>query len=113
VILRELGQAGQAQLCAARVAVDAGDSAGPVAQIASDYLRRAGLHVLDSAQDAQTRPLVLPSAAEVAATAGDPALQACAQWLLGAWAAVETVKECAGLGSAARSIPASLIAEVD
>jgi hypothetical protein len=106
VILRELGQAGQARLCAAQVAV-ALDT--PVARIASDYLRRAGVQVLD----AQAQAIALPSAEQVEATAGDPALLACAEWLLGAWAAVETVKQCAGVGSAARSGPAAFTAEVD
>jgi hypothetical protein len=58
-------------------------------------------------------PIALASAAQVEATAGEPALQACAEWLLGAWAAVEIIKQAAGVGVQASSVPAPLNAEVD
>ena len=103
VILRELGQAGQAQLCAARVSAATG---GDASSIALDYLQRAGLQIVDG--DA---PGVLPVAVPTYNEA-DTALRACAEWLLGAWAAVETIKQCAGVGSPA-ACPPTLTAEVD
>lgn len=109
VILRELGPAGQAQLCAAEVALSPADAAAGAARVAADYLRRAGIQVSDSA----SLPVHVASQAEVEATAGHPGLQACAEWLLGAWAAVEAVKRCVGVGSPARTPPAPLTAEVD
>jgi transposase len=109
VILRELGQAGQARLCAGRVAIHAA-SAPEVAAVAGDYLQRAGLQVV---VDATEHTLPLPDAAQVAATAGEPALLACAAWLHGAWAAVEAIKQCAEVGSPAPAGPAALTAEVD
>jgi hypothetical protein len=106
VILRELGQAGQAQLCAARVAAADSSSAGATS-VALDYLERAGMQVLDAPAEG-VLPLAVLSADEA-----DPALQACAEWLHGAWAAVETIKQCTGVGSPALAAPPSLTAEVD
>jgi hypothetical protein len=106
VILRELGQNGQAELCAAQVALPPPSAA---ASIAADYLRRAGVQVVAGA----ALPIAVPSAAEVEAIAGEPALQACAEWLAGAWTAVETIKQCVGVGSPARSALLPLTAEID
>lgn len=109
VILRELGHAGQAQLCASRVAIT--DRAPEVARVASDYLQRAGLQVVDSAEAGL--PVPLPDTAQILATAREPALRGCAEWLLGAWAAVETIKRVAGVGSEAKKLPSPWTAEVD
>jgi hypothetical protein len=106
VILRELGQAGQAQLCAAEVALA---EPSPAGEIAADYLRRAGVQVVTG----PALSLAVPSAAQVDAIAGEPALQACAEWLAGAWTAVETIKQCVGVGSPARSDLSPLTAEID
>ena len=111
VILRELGQAGQAQLCAAGVAAAAsGDAAAT--SIALDYLQRAGLRVL-SADAPDVLPVIVASADEVDETAGEPMLRACAEWLHGAWAAVETIKQCSGVGHPARLAQPPLTAEID
>lgn len=106
VILRELGQAGQAQLCAAQVAL--AEPATPAGEVTADYLRRAGMQVI-----AAPTGLALPSAAQIEELAGEPALQACAEWLVGAWTAVEAIKQCVGVGSPARSGPQPLTAEID
>ena len=110
VILRELGQAGQARLCASRVAISGPDAAAnpEVARVASDYLQRAGLQLVDGSASACVH-VALP---ELPLT-GEPALQACAQWLLGAWAAVETIKQAVEVGSAAPAPTLPWTAEVD
>jgi hypothetical protein len=107
VILRELGQSGQARLCASRVVLDASAAAAQprAAAVARDYLQRAGLQVVESEPGV---PLALGEATHV-----EPALQACADWLLGAWAAVETIKQVAGVGTPAEQGPALWSAEVD
>jgi len=104
VILQELGQSGQARLCASRVALVASDAAAQprAALVARDYLERAGLHVVETEPSV---PVGLAKAAPV-----EPALQACAEWLLGAWAAVETIKLVAGVGVPAQQNPALSIA---
>jgi hypothetical protein len=105
VILRELRQDGQARLCASRVVIAVSDAAEQpeAARVASDYLQRAGLQVV-----ADGTPVVFPAAAQV-----EPALQACSDWLTGSWAAVETIKRVAGVGSEAKQLPAPFTAEVD
>lgn len=105
VILRELGQAGQARLCASRVALVVSDAAAQpgAALVARDYLARAGLQVVEAEPSV---PVALGEAATV-----EPALQACADWLLGAWAAVETIKQVAGVGAAAKQNPTLSIAK--
>ena len=107
VILREIGHTGQARLCASRVALSASDAAAQpgAAQVAREYLQRAGLQVVESDGDI---PVTFADAPEV-----DPPLQACADWLRGAWAAVETIKQAAGVGVAAKHSPVSWTAEVD
>lgn len=96
VLLRELGPSGQARLCESRVAL-AGQADARAARVAHDYLQRAGLRVT-SERDPAVVPVALPTAERVREVAGDPVLADCAAWLLGALAAVETVKQCAGVG---------------
>lgn len=96
VIVSELGQDGQARLCATRVAIHGRDAQPEVARVASDYLQRAGLAVVAAADAPATLSVALPDAGQV-----EPALRACADWLLGAWTAVETIKRVAGAGEAA------------
>ena len=107
VILREIGPAGQASLCESRVAITASDAAAQprAALVARDYLQRAGLQVAEG--DAGL-PVAFGAAPQV-----EPALQACAAWLSGAWAAVETIKRVAGVGTPATESPALWIAEAD
>lgn len=114
IIVRELGQVGQARLCASH-AISAAQADPGAARVALDYLRRAGLQVREpgaevasdasSAGPATQAPFEIPIATttEVARVAGIPELTDCAQWLLGAWAAVEAIKRCVGVGDAAAS----------
>jgi hypothetical protein len=112
VLLRELGPGGQARLCQSRVALGAG--ADPrAARVAHDYLQRAGLRVTGD-RDASVVPVALPPAERVREVAGEPALVDCAAWLLGALAAVEAVKLCAGVGEAGELDPGFVLnAEVE
>lgn len=99
LLLAEIGEQGQAALCATqlRPAVGADPRA---AEVAADYLARAGVTV---APGAATLPV--PSAAEVAALAGDPALLEAAAALAGAFAAVEAIKATTGAGQPAALPP--------
>jgi len=106
VLLRELGPSGQARLCQSRVAIG-GKADARAARVAHDYLQRAGLRI-GAERDAQVVPVVLPSAERVRQLAGDPALADCAAWLLGAFAAVETIKRCALAQDAQKAEPAQL-----
>lgn len=103
VILRELGQAGQARLCASRVTLTPGHT--PAALVARDYLQRAGVQVVD---DATATAVALAEPAQL-----EPALRACADWLLGAFSAVETIKQLAGVGTPAAHVPDPWAAEID
>jgi len=92
LLVNELGAQGQERLCASAVAL-APDADRGAAAVAVDYLRRAGVS-LDAAGT-----LVHASTPEaVKRLAGDPLLEPCAAWLAGAWAAVETIKQSAGVG---------------
>jgi hypothetical protein len=101
VILAELGPAGQARLCASEAKATA-DSDVAAAQVALEYLQRAGMHA--SAAAVRTSVAVATSA-QVQEVAIAPELQHCAEWLLGAWAAVEAIKQCAGVGLQATATP--------
>ena len=113
VLLSELGAAGQARLCASEVSF-AHDAAPDAAEVAREYLQRAGVRVLPAAEpgtavQGKTPALAHALAAEVEVAtrtgvrdlAGDPVLEDCAAWLAGAWAAVEAIKRCAGIGTEA------------
>lgn len=97
ILLTELGVAGQERLGATRVhlAMDADPRA---AEVARAYLDRAGVGA--HAEDLE-RTVPVASASQVAQLAGDPALEDCAAWLLGAFAAVEAIKAAAGAGEPA------------
>lgn len=97
ILLSELGLAGQARLLAADARIEAGDAR--VTAVARDYLARAGV----GAQPTAALPAVSVRAAsseDVAQVAGDAALEGCAAWLLGAFAAVEAIKVAADVGTA-------------
>ncbi len=95
ILLPEIGKEGQARLCTARVC--AGSGADPrVVAVARDYLERAGV-----AWGEDGEPVALPDAAAVARLAGDPALADAAAAVLGAFAAVETIKRITGAGAPA------------
>jgi hypothetical protein len=95
VLLREVGMAGQARLCATEACIPAIVDAAAGA-VAAEYLLRAGVRVTDSGL-----PLTAATSAGVEALAGEPMLRECAAWLAGAWAAVETIKGSTGAGEAA------------
>lgn len=102
ILLTELGVAGQERLGATRVQL-AGDADPRAAEVARAYLERAGV---GEHSDTEGAPSSVPVAAvaapaRVAHVAGDPALEDCAAWLLGAWAAVEAIKAATGVGSPA------------
>lgn len=97
ILLSELGFEGQARLSGAELAI--ADGADPtVLEVASDYLRRAGVSV---ASQPSAAGLPLPTAADVQRVAGDRELETCAAWLLGAFAAVEVIKQTVGAGTPA------------
>lgn len=100
VLLHELGIAGQARLCASRVAVREGGDA-LATRVTRDYVQRAGLLLDDEA----SVELTLPMPGDVQTLAGDPALRDCAAWLAGAFAAVETIKRCVEVGRRAQLDP--------
>jgi hypothetical protein len=98
LLLVEIGEAGQERLCQARFRIAHG--ADPrAAAVAEEYLLRSGMQ---PAPVASPDDLALPGADAVARLAGDTVLQEAAAALLGAYAAVETIKHCVGAGSAAQ-----------
>jgi hypothetical protein len=108
ITLAEIGVEGQAQLCAAELALDAG--ADPrAAEVARTYLARSGVQLREQA--VQVAPVA--TTASVRALAGDPELDACAAWLAGSFAAVEAIKAVMGLGAAAQLDATALSAEPD
>jgi hypothetical protein len=117
ILLSELGLAGQERLASASFRV-AGDADPRVSLVARDYLARAGVGAQAGTRDsnesvvtrdsneslgpgAATVYVSAASAQDVARLAGDPALEGCAGWLLGAFAAVEAIKAAAGVGTPA------------
>jgi hypothetical protein len=97
ILLTELGVAGQERLGATRVVL-ASDADPRAAEVAGAYLERAGVGA--HAQGVEQTLRVAP-AERVAQLAGDPALEDCAAWLLGAFAAVEAIKSASGVGTPA------------
>lgn len=94
LLLPEIGQAGQELLCAA--SARPARSAEPRAEAtARDYLERAGVAWRD-APGAES--CAVPDAATVERVAGRPDLEEAAAMLVGALAAVETIKSITGAG---------------
>jgi hypothetical protein len=109
VVLRELGPAGQARLCASTAALFHTADAR-AAEVARDYLQRAGLQLREPAaeggesdQAGQPVRVDIADSQAVRACAGASDLEECAAWLLGAWAAVETIKQAADVGMQAQA----------
>jgi hypothetical protein len=102
LLLAEIGAAGQARLCAARVRIPDGSDAR-AARVARDYLERAGLEVAASAQDA----VDVAHVEAVRSLAGRAELEEAAAALAGAFAAVEAIKAVLGAGTRA-SLPEAL-----
>jgi hypothetical protein len=102
LLLAEIGTAGQARLCAARVRVAEGADER-AARVTRDYLERAGLEVDAGARDA----VDVPDANRLRALAGRAELEEAAAALAGAFAAVETIKAVLDVGAPA-ALPAAL-----
>ena len=111
VLLSELGATGQAQLCASEVSI-AHNAAPAAAEVAREYLQRAGVQVVElpTQPGSAVQSMLVDVATQdgVSDLAGDPALESCAAWLAGAWAAVEAIKRCAGIGTAGSIVEAPL-----
>jgi hypothetical protein len=100
ILLSELGLPGQERLASTAVRIADGADAR-VSEITSDYLTRAGVGSQPDATDLEARVVNAASASVVSRVAGDPELEGCAAWLLGAFAAVEAIKAAAGVGAPA------------
>ena len=104
VLLRELGNAGQARLCGSRVALqENGDALA--SRVARDYLERAGLTLARESDELACAPIAVGTSERVQTLAGAAALHDCAAWLLGAFTAVESIKRCLEVGQAAQLDP--------
>ena len=102
LLLAEIGPAGQARLCAARVRI-ADEADARAARVARDYLERAGLEVDAAGGDA----VEVARAEAVRALAGRAELEEAAAALAGAFAAVEAIKAQLDAGTRA-ALPAAL-----
>jgi len=101
LLLGEIGDAGQERLLGAGFRPGADFDAGAYA-VAAEYLERAGCSAMESGAE-----LLLPSAGAVMQFAGSSALAEPAAAIMGAFAAVEHLKEVLGI-AAARELPAEL-----
>ncbi|MGB3050741.1 MAG: hypothetical protein WBB42_07060 [Polyangiales bacterium] len=101
LLLGEIGEAGQERLLDARFRRGAGGDADAYA-VAADYLERAGCST-----DPSGAVLRLPSTSALMRFAGSPALAEPAAAILGAFSAVEHLKEVLGI-AAARDLPGEL-----
>jgi hypothetical protein len=107
LLLAEIGPAGQARLCSARVRVAAA-SDPRAAHATREYLERAGLVLqVDASGAAATVDMLPVDAAAVRALAGRAELDEAAAALAGAFAAVETIKAVLGVGTPA-ALPRAL-----
>jgi hypothetical protein len=106
VLLAEIGEPGQARLCATHVTLAGGDARASA--IAREYLERAGVRVSDaSSAAAPALAASLPTSEAVRVLAARPELEEAAAALAGAFAAVETIKAALGI-AAARALPEGL-----
>ncbi|MGB8223484.1 MAG: hypothetical protein WCF10_12945 [Polyangiales bacterium] len=102
LLLAELSEAGQQRLLAARFCEGADADAGAFA-VAAEYLERAGCSRDDAGAEAR-----VPGSGDVMRFAGSPALREPAALVMGAFAAVEHIKEVLGVG-VARELPPDLV----
>jgi hypothetical protein len=98
ILLTELGLAGQERLVATRLQWTA-EADSRASEVASAYLERAGVGAHVQGADARHVAVEVAPADRVVQVAGDPVLEDCAAWLLGAFAAVEAIKSAAGVGT--------------
>ena len=108
ILLPEIGEDGQARLCAARVRFP-GSADARAADVARSYLERAGIEVLPADAEGAKVSRAVPDTGEVQAIAGSPELVEAAAALCGALAAVEAIKAALGIGRAA-GVPAVVLA---
>jgi hypothetical protein len=101
VLLTEIGIAGQERLLHSAVSMPEGADAR-AAEVATDYLQRAGLRV-----DPTGSAVGVPEADALRALAGHDELHEAAAALSGAFAAVEAIKRALYVGQPA-ALPASL-----
>jgi len=101
LLLGEIGEAGQQRLLDARFCRGVGVDADAYA-VAADYLERAGC-----AMDPSGSALRVPSTSALMRFAGSPALAESAATILGAFSAVEHLKEVLGI-AVARELPSEL-----
>ncbi len=94
LLLGEIGESGQQRLLDARFCAGA-DSDADAYAVAADYLERAGC-----AADPRGDVLRVPSRSQVMRFAGSPALAEPAAMILGAFSAVEHLKEVLGISEA-------------
>ena len=94
LLLGEIGEAGQRRLLDARFRRAAGGDADAYA-VAADYLERAGC-----AADSRGAVLRVPSRSTLMRLAGSSALAEPAAMILGAFSAVEHLKEVLGIAEA-------------
>jgi hypothetical protein len=115
LLLVELGEPGQERLCAARVRLP-GCAHERAADVARDYLARAGVTVAVSGGSAEAtrdaRPVGVPDGAAVSRLAGDPLLEGAAAELAGAFSAVEAIKAITGAGTSG-ALPPNLVLRQD
>lgn len=100
LLLTEVGEGGQARLCAHEVAVQGDRRAVEAAAL---YLSRAGVAVRDEAAHA----LEVPEPDAVSQLAGREGLGEAAAFIAGAFCAVEEIKRALGVGAPGR-LPAVL-----
>jgi hypothetical protein len=101
LLVGEIGEAGQERLLDARFRRGA-DGDEDAYAVAADYLRRAGCSA-----DENGTALRLPSAEAVTRFAGSPELEESAAAIMGAFSAVEHMKEVLGI-AASRELPVEL-----
>ena len=106
LLLGEIGESGQERLLTAQFHCGADCDAGTFA-VAAEYLERAGC-----LRDESGAELLVPSEKAVMRFAGSPALREPAAVIMGAFSAVEHLKEVLGI-SAARELPSELTLDTE
>jgi len=101
LLLGEIGEAGQERLLASGFRSRAGGAADAFA-VAADYLERAGCFC-----DSEGAEVRIPRTSEVMRFAGNAALREPAALVLGAYSAVEYLKEVLGIAPASE-VPTDL-----
>jgi hypothetical protein len=101
LLLGEVGEAGQERLLASGFR-GAADGEADAFAVAADYLERAGC-----SRDSEGTEVRVPPASEVMRFAGSAALREPAALVLGAYSAVEYLKEVLGI-AAASEVPTDL-----